>query len=89
MLQLHHVHQPGHEPSHQHIVAGGISGRCKHIVDHIDRTLTSRNLDLEKQVLHAVDDAGRLESPLVFDVELVEEAGQKKSEVEVGLVVVE
>ena len=46
----------------KHIVAGGISGRYKHIVDHIDRTLTSRNLDLE--------------------------AGQKKSEEEVGLVVV-
>ena len=73
---LHHIYQPRQEPSHQHIL------------DHIGRTLTSRNLDLEEQVLHAVDDAVRLESPLDFDLELVEEAGQKKSEAEVGLVVV-
>ena len=56
--------------------------------EEVDFLLKENTYLHHQPLLHAVDDAGRLESPLVFDVELVEEAGQKKSEVEVGLVVV-
>ena len=57
--------------------------------DEEDDFLLKENTYLHHQpLLHAVDDAVRLESPIDFDLELVEEAGQKKSEAEVGLVVV-